>query len=409
MASETDIFEAAGVGMQVSGVRRANLRAVLTLVAVNPGISAAELARRSSLAPQTVSALLEELVQAGLVRTGEAIRGRRGQPATPHFVNSTGAYAIGVELGWKHIEAVLVDIGGNALAQYRRDYHFPDPRAVFKELRAVTRQFVSKVPEAGRSRILGVGIAAPTGIGRNVELLNADPALGAAWREIDLKAEAQKATGMEVQLFNDGNAACWAELSALPAPRPSSFAYILISTFVGAGIVAANTLWEGPTGNSANIGSMLVTDRAGKQNFVHLLASIYALERRLAAAGIEVPSTTPLFWPWEDWEPHVSEWIDDAGPALAKALLNSAAVIEYQVAIVDGVMPGDIIDRLIESVRAAMSKMPTLTFDAPEVRKGLIGGAAPAAGAAYLPLYRTFFSRDLSHIAESSNTFDLRS
>lgn len=382
--------------MQTSNVRQANLRAILTLVAVNPGLSAADLARRSKLAPQTVSLLLDDLSRGGLLRPGEVLRGRRGQPATPYFINPSGAYTIGVEIGWRHIEAVLMNIGGEVLAQYRRDYAFPDSRTIFSELGNVTAQFIAKLPEDERSKLLGLGIAAPNGIGRNVGLLDADVELGKRWQSLDLVTEAKKATGLAVHLYNDGNAACWAELSAFPPPRPTSYAYMLIGTFVGAGIVAEGMLWEGPTGNSANLGSMLVTDAHGDENFVHLLASIYALERKLAGAGIQVPQTTPMFWPWEDWEPHIGDWIADAAPALARAIANTAAVIEFRSAIIDGVMPAAVLDRLIEAVRARITELPTLTFDTPEIIKGHIGGSAPSTGAALLPLYRRFFARDIT-------------
>lgn len=400
MEKDKDFFEPAGLGMQTSGVRQANLRAILTLIAMNPGLSAAELSRRSKLAPQTVALLVEDLSKAGLLRAGELLRGRRGQPATPYFINRSGAYTIGVEIGWRHIEAVLVNMGAEVLGQYRRDYPYPDARTIFNELGNVTSQLAAKLPAEERPKLIGLGIAAPNGIGRNVGLLDADPELGRSWNGIDMAAEAAKATGMNVQVFNDGNAACWAELIAHPAPRPTSFAYLLISTFIGAGIVAENTLWQGPTGNSANLGSMLVTDQHGDQNFVHLLSSIHALEQRLAGAGIQIPATTPMFWPWQDWEPHVSDWIADAAPALAKVITNTAAVIEYRTAVVDGVMPPAILDRMIEAIRESITALPTLTFDSPLVVKGHLGGSAPSAGAAYLPLYRRFFSRDMTHMSD---------
>lgn len=388
--------------MQTSGVRQANLRAILTLVSRTPGLSAADLSRRSRLAPQTVSLLVEDLERAGLLRQGEPLRGRRGQPARPYFVNPTGAYTIGVEIGWRHVEAVMVNIGGEVLAQYHRDYLFPDPRTIFSELGSIARQFVARLPEGEREKLVALGIAAPTGIGRNVGLLDGDPELGRRWQQIDLAAEAEKATGLPISLYNDGNAACWAELIAFPQPRPPSFAYLLVGTFIGAGIIAESTLWEGPTGNSANIGSMLITDRHGDQNFVHLIASIYALERRLAGVGIAVPPTTPLFWPWADWEPHVTEWIADAAWALAKAVLNTAAVIEFNTAVIDGVMPPEITERLLAAVRESIARLPTLTFDTPRIVRGHRGVAAPSTGAAYLPLYRRFFSRDLSDMAGDS-------
>jgi len=143
---------------------------------------------------------------------------------------------------------------------------------------------------------------------------------------------------------------------------------------------------------------MLVTDRHGEQNFLHLLASIQALEHILVGAGEHVPPTTPMFWPWDDWEAHVSDWIDDAGPALAKVLLNTAAVIEFDHAVVDGEIPTSILDRVIASVERSMASMPTLNARPPRVSRGHLGHRAASTGAAYLPLFRRFFSRDLAHI-----------
>jgi predicted NBD/HSP70 family sugar kinase len=394
MAKRTHNFEPGGVGVQAADVRQTNQRVLLTHISLNPGFSAAELSRISRLAPQTVASILQDLEQAGLVRMGEVIRGKRGQPPRPCFIDPEGAYAIGVEIGWRHLEATMVGIGGQSLGQYRRDYTFPDHRTIFAELTGVVGQFASRLPSHAQNRIVGVGIAAPNNIGRNVGLLNDDPAIAEAWRKIDLAAEARKALDRPVTLYNDGNAACWAEIGSQPKPRPASFTYILISTFISAGILAESKLWEGPTGNSANLGSMLVTDRHGHQQFLHLLASIYALERRLNAAGIVVPPTSPLFWPWAQWEEHVAEWIEDGSRAIAKALLNTAAVFEFDTAVLDGVLPPAILDRILAATRAHLAEMPVLTFDRPSIVKGHLGGAAPSTGAAYRVLFSKFFSRE---------------
>ncbi len=220
--------------------------------------------------------------------------------------------------------------------------------------------------------------------------------------EFDLVQRAAEAVGLPVMHYNDGNAACWAEIGSQPQPRPASFTYILISTFIAAGILAEGKLWEGPTGNSANLGSMLVTDRQGNQQFLHLLASIYALEHRLTDAGIVVPPTSPQFWPWSQWEPHVSEWIEDASRAIAKSLLNTAAVFEFSTAILDGVMPAATLDRLIAETRRHIAEMPVLTFDRPTLVKGHLGSAAPSIGAGYRVLFKRYFSREEADVRDTA-------
>ena len=102
--------------MPQAGVRIANERAVLTLITITPGSSNADLARRSGLGPQTTSRIISDLEERGLIVRGQVLRGRRGQPATPLFLNPQGAYSIGVEIGWRHLHVALVNLTGNVLA-----------------------------------------------------------------------------------------------------------------------------------------------------------------------------------------------------------------------------------------------------------------------------------------------------
>lgn len=400
--SKRDIFEPGAKRMAPAGLRANNERAVLTAVATAPGASAADIARTTGLGAQSVSRILGELEGSGLVYRGEVRRdGQRGQPAVPIFMDPNGAFCIGCEVGWRHLHILIRNLGGQVLGEHRRDYPFPDARTIFGEIGSVARLMTGLVPEQYRSRLLGMGLAMPSGIGRNADLLGASPEDAAAWKGTDILGAAEAAAGMKVFMFNDGNAACWGEIAAYPPPRPNNLAYFLIGTFVGAGLIAEGRLWEGPTGNSANLGSMLVTDRDGKQNFVHLIASITAFERRLAVAGLPIPTGNPVDWDWDSYEPHVTEWLDDAGWALAKTIANTSAVMEFSVVVVDGVMARPIVDRLIERVRHHSDALPVLTSDKPVIEEGRMGGAAPAHGAALKPMYRRLFSRDTADIGSA--------
>ncbi len=380
--------------MDVSGLRINNERAVLTAVASNPGQSAAQIARVTGLGPQSVSRILSELELAGLVQRGEVRRGQRGQPATPIFMDPNGVFMVGCEIGWRHYYILIRNLGGEVLGEHRRDYAFPDPETVIEEVGSLARLLITAVPEPFRGRVLGLGLATPSGIGRNIDLVGGSAEQARRWSEMDISAALKAASGLEVFRFNDGNAACWGELAVHPPPRPANLAYFQVGTFVAAGLIAEGRLWEGPTGNSANLGSMLVTELNGRQQFVHLISSIYALEKRLAAAQMPVPTGNPLNWNWNDLEPVASEWLDAAARALAKAIANTHAVMEFSVALVDGVMPRPVVERLVEKVREHTNALPVLTSDAPQIEIGRLGGTAAARGAALKPIYRRYFSRD---------------
>ncbi len=385
--------------MAAGELRAINERAVLTAVAAGGGLSGAEIARQTGLAAQTVSRILLDLESADLVLRGEVRRGMRGQPATPILLNPDGAYSFGCELGWRHIEIVLRNLGGEILARHRRDYPFPDARTVFDEIGSLVQSMIPLIPAERRARLAGLGLAMPGSLARNIDLVGGGASDAAHWVDLDPVVETERATGLKVWLFNDGNAGCWAELTALPRPRPTNMCYFLVSTFIGAGIIADGRLWEGPSGNSANLGSMLVTDRDGRENFVHLLASLMALETKLFVAGLPVPTGDPMQWDWPAFEPVLSEWIENAARAIALAIANTAAVSELHFAVVDGVMPRHIVERLVDSVRRQTNDLPTLTFSHPDIVQGTHGVIAPAIGAAQLPVHRQLFSREVADLA----------
>lgn len=389
-----DIFERRLVPMDAAGPRLHNERAVMTAIARSPGQSAAEAARATGLGPQSVARILVDLEHAGLVVRGEPMKGRRGQPAVPLFPNPDGVFILGAEIGWRHYHILIRNFTGTILGEHRRDYAYPDADTVFGEIGSLARLLVGLVPEDLRGRILGMGLAMPSGIGRNIDLLGGSPEQSDKWKGLDIAAAAEEATGLKVFRFNDGNAACWAELAAHPPPRPANLAYFQVGTFTGAGLIADGRLWEGPTGNSANLGSMMVTQPDGRQQFVHLIASIYAFEQRLKAAGREVPKGNPGDWDWDLLEPHAETWLEQAADALAKAITNTHAVMEFSVALVDGVMPRPVVARLVEKTKHHIDTMPVLTSDRPVVEMGRLGGAAGARGAALKPLWRRYYSLD---------------
>lgn len=395
----TDFFEPAGRGVQHASLRAANRRAVLTTIAFNPGISNADVSRRTGLAPQTASAIVAELEGDGLIIRGDVLRGRRGQPATPLFLKLDAAYSIGVDIGWQHVDIVLVDLAAKPIARYRRDFAWVDARTIVPELLAALEQVLGKLDATQRRRLIGIGLASPTDIARNIEMLGAPAEQGALWRKLDVRREVEQGIGLPTMWFNDGNAACWAELVMLPPPRPANFAYLHVGTFLGAGLVAEHNLWEGPTGNSANLGSMLVCKPDGGRDFGHLIASLQSLQQRLAAAGLTLPCSNPLDWPWAEWEPQVAPWLAECAEALAQIILNSAAVIEFDLAIIDGVMPKPLVERLLAETQRALDALPVLTFDRPRLVAGRLGHDAVPLGASFMPIFRKYFSRDLRDMA----------
>ena len=377
-------------------MRESNRRAVLSVIADTPGPSAAEIARITGLGPQTVARNVAALETAGLVTRGKLRRGFRGQPATELFLADEGAFSIGCEVGFRHVQGSARSLGGRLVDTIRIELPEPDTRDLPRILAGLVRRLQDSL--GGRlDRLVGIGIALPSDYAALARKL----APGSDLPELDpvaMTAALDARFDAPVFVYNDGSAACWAELTRQPAPRPADFLYIMLGAFISSGLVAEGRLWEGPTGSSSNLGTMIVTGPDGGQRFVHDIAAFATLCGRLGAAGTALPRQRPALWDWPALGPVADRWLDEAAAALAKALTNAAAVIEIRRVIVDSVLPRPVLERLIARTRHHAAGLPRIGAHDLDIAPGSNGEGAAALGAALLPVYRTLFSADLDHL-----------
>lgn len=390
-----DIFNLGSKGLQHNGLRRANERAVLTVIGFNPGLSNAEIARMSGLAPQTVSAILNDIEAAGLIKRGDVLRGRRGQPATPIHLRAEGGYSIGIEVGWLHADVIAINLHGLVVAQRHIDYCEADLEALGGELATIIAELTAEWSNEQRARLTDIGISMPGSVDAATWPLASNPGSKDGPTSASFAAELQNRTGLPVTLFNDGNAACWAELIAQPSPRPESFVYLLVSTYLAAGLVGEGRLWQGPAGHSADLGAMLVwRDEKGPAS-AHAVASASALVERITAAGIDVRLSDLENWDWAALEHVVGPWIEDSAHALALVVFNTNAVVDAALVVLDSILPLAITERLTERLKSNVERLPVRRKIS--IVAGHVGRLAPALGAAELPLYQRYFSRSMVH------------
>lgn len=391
--SNHDVFEPIVRGITQTGVRLANERAVLTLIAGVPGVSNADMARRTGLGPQTTARILSDLEARNLVTRGAVLRGRRGQPATPYQLNPDGAFAVGVEIGWQHFEVWLQNFLGQPVAVTRRSYAFADPSTIFGAIAADVETLLGGLGAGRRERLAGISVTSPGNFGPLLERLGAAPEDIDAWAGIDIANRLERETGIPAMWVNNGSAAAWCEIMAHPTPRPRGIASFFLGTFLDGGVVMDGNLVEGPYGNAADLGAIMVHSRSGQPGYLHLAASLHALVARIRSAGGVPPQGSARKWNWDSFEPHVENWLDDAGYALAQAILTSAAMSEIDLALINGDLPESILQRLAARTATHLQAMPLLLSNRPELVAGRGGPSAAVVGAANLLLFRRYFSR----------------
>jgi predicted NBD/HSP70 family sugar kinase len=290
-----------------------------------------------------------------------------------------------------------VGIGTQVLSRLRRTYDYPDAATIFTELAAMVTELTGTLSPSERAHLKGMGLAAPGGIGHPASLLKPPAGQEELWAGLDIARAAADATGLEVSLFNDGHSACWAQRVAHPTPRPLSFVFLVLDTFVGGGVMAENRLWEGPNGNAANLGAMLVTDSEGRIRYLHEIASLWALEQRLKPVGVGLEALQGTVS--AQLRPVLDAWIADAADALAQTLMNTTRVMEFELAVIESALPPALTGEIVAATARRIELFPTLVHNTRvPIVAGELGRSGAAQGAALLRMHRRYFSRELAHM-----------
>lgn len=351
-----------------------NERLVLSLIRRHGPLPRAALAQKTGLSAQAITNLTRKLISENFLDPGKVVRGKVGQPSTPLALAPDGAWFLGLKLGRSLIELALVDFTG-AVRMHRQEVcRFPHPDHIVTFARLGVEAILETMPPAARLRISGMGIGAPFRLWDWGEDMS-------AWRGRDLRAELAAIMPFPVFLENDASTACAAELVFGRSELPPDFLHFYIAYFAGGGIVLDGRLRFGPHRNAGALGSMPMPEARQLLE----MASVATLEKRLDHPLLHDHAG------WIDVPPHVeSDWVQDAGRALAFAAMSAVALLDLPLVVIDGAVPSDTRARLVEATRQAISEMPAAGIDRPDVIEGTLGSSARTLGAAALPLTNFF-------------------
>ncbi|MER8832082.1 ROK family transcriptional regulator [Mesorhizobium sp. M0909] len=378
-------------GTNQSGMRDHNERLVLSLVRQHGSLAKSDIARMTGLSAQTVSVIMRELEDDDLLVRQAPLRGKIGQPSIPMALNPDGAYFIGLKIGRRSAELVLIDFLGNVRSMLQHSYRYPAPRETVEFVTGGMNKMRGELTPAQDKRIAGLGIAMPFELWNWADTAGAPREIMDEWRHRDIRADIQAQCEFPVYLQNDATSACGAELvfgHAAGAAR--DFVYFYIGAFAGGGIVLNGRLFGGPTGNAGALGSMPVPGPDGKPTQLIDVASIAMLEKALNARGIEASHLWTSPGDWGEIGAELDDWIASASQALAYAIVSASSVIDFEAAVIDGWMPLAVRRRLVDAVIQAIGRIDGEGLRLPAIREGTVGIHARALGGASLPLSERF-------------------
>ncbi len=385
------------------GMRQFNERVVLQAIRLHGNLPKAEIARVTHLTPQTVQLIIGRLEADGLVVKQAALRGKVGQPSVPMALNPDGAFSIGIKIGRRSLDLLLVDFTAQVRERVSLAYDFPDPDTLFPEIDLRLRQLRATLVPRLRARLHGVGIAAPLSLDGWQNLLGIAPGQAAQlakWADIDIRERVMAMTDLPVEFVKDTAAACVAELVAGRGRSIRSFLYLFVDTFIGGGLVIDSHLRSGRHGNAGAVASLPLAlgrrQAAAPPAQLLSLASLFTLEARFREHGLATDAAADARALQPPWATHTRAWLREAARGIAFAANNAACLLDLDGVIVDGSFSRELLAALLAEVEHALDPYDWQGVARPDLLPGTIGSDARAIGGALLPLYANFApDRDL--------------
>ncbi len=382
-------------GTTQTGVRLYNERLILSLIRRHRSLAKVEIARLTGLSAQTTTVIINRLEADGLLLAGEPQRGRIGQPSVPYSLNPEGAFGLGLMIGRRSSDLVLMDFTGRIRTRRRTIYPFPAPDDVMAFAEREMPRLLAELPQDRQGRISGIGVAMPFELWNWEADLQTPPGVLGKWRDFDVAAALScRFRGWPIRVCNDATSACAAELNFGAGAAYRDFAYFYIGTFIGGGIALNGSVFTGRSGNAGALGSMPIMRREenGETNLQQLIrtASLYRLERRLLAAGQRGADIWLSPDDWSSFGEPLAAWIIEAAEALAQAIAALLAVIDFEAIVIDGAFPADVRRRLVDQTNEQWTRMDRQGLTDTAVVEGSIGRDARAIGGAALPLLAAF-------------------
>jgi predicted NBD/HSP70 family sugar kinase len=378
-------------GSNLASVRHFNDRIVLQTLRIHGPQAKVELARLTGLTAQSIGLIVQRLEGDGLLLRQQPVRGKVGQPSVPIALDPDGAYSIGIKIGRRGTDFLLVDFLGRIQERNSVHYVFPESKTLFPIIKKTLLDYQKRLTKKAKP-LAGIGVAAPFQMGGWHRMLGLSSKQADHWNTIDLAHEVQSMTKAPVSFAKDTTAACVAEMLLGRGRQRSSFLYFYIDTFVGGGLVLNSRLHSGTRGNAGAMAS-LPMQLSNRQNSPEQLvgqASLWDLESAFSSNKLDTTAAYDQRINSKPWSKHTEKWLRSAANALAHAIVSGTAVVDVNSVFIDGVLPGDVMDLLIDETKNALNFYNWEGLWQPQVFKGSIGAAAPALGGALLPLHDEF-------------------
>jgi predicted NBD/HSP70 family sugar kinase len=366
-------------------LRAINLRTTFELVHAGGALAAPQVVRSTGLSKPTVSEVLGQLVELGLLRKVGRTSGSPGPSAQLYDVNPRAGWVLSLDVGREWVRAALVDITGKVVSRSAARTPHSTAKAVISQLRQAADRLVE---EAGISLadINQVVVGTPGVLRAGADHLSLAPQL-AGWESPKVIPAIRDALVAPVVFENDVNMAAVGEHIQGVAQDSEDFVLLSVGTGVATGVFVDGALRRGAAGLAGEIGFLRLDLDADVRDGHRATWSTGAFENLVGSAAIvtlgrehgvrEATSVAAIFDAARHGDPGAERVVRVEARRLAHAIAAVAAVLDPELVVLGGGIGtggGDLLLRPIGEALASISPF------SPRLEVSTLGADAVIAG-----------------------------
>ncbi|WJQ80336.1 ROK family protein [Brevibacillus brevis] len=362
-------------------VKKLNKEEVLQQVVLHGQISRADISKQTQLSRPCVSALVDEMIQEGLLQEvgmGDSKGGRK--PILLEY--NYQAYAIaGAIFEGSTLDMAIADMKGEFLARYRKRLAQPaNGETVIEDLAAGLDRLLreSGIP---RERLLGMGVGLQGVTQRGSGTVSFSPSTG--WMGSPIQQTIEARLGLPVIIDNDVNMMTLGEYVRGAGVGHTNVVYMYVGTGIGAGIILDGQFYRGSREAAGEIGFMMIGPVHNRPNGAsgvfethYSIPGIQEQAKGFLSDLQEGSSVIEELIRHAKHNPEAKELLADVYRHWAYGMANIISILNPEILILSGEMvhvDGEGVKQIQEWLREWVPEVPNLEKASLGERAGLIG------------------------------------
>ncbi|MBN2500589.1 MAG: ROK family transcriptional regulator [Anaerolineales bacterium] len=326
-----------------------NKTLVLNAIYKNEDLSRADLSRLTHLTRSTVSDIVSELIEEGLVVELGYGQPSGGKPPVLLEVDKEARQIIGLDLASGEFRGALVNLRGEVQERVSIAINERSGDVALELVYELLEQLIG----LAKTPVIGIGIGAPGLMDSEKGIVHS--AVNLDWENLPIRDILCERYQLPVHIANDSQVSALAEYNFGDHERMQNLLVVKIGRGVGSGIVINQQLYQGDGFGAGEIGHIKVDEdgelcRCGNTGCLETKISSRALRQRVQAMILDHPDSgmqafakdiqaitlDEILAAYQAGVPEIVEIVEETGASLGKALAYMVSALNIHQVIVAG-------------------------------------------------------------------------